>query len=356
MLVTICGIAIFSWFLAHFTTNTDFPVYYHTAKTILDPSSHNAEVYALGASTKYSIPEDLKPIAFIYSMAAAYLMAPLALLPYYIAKAFMIFLNCMAYLGAIAITLRINGTSGRFFFYPLALSFLWIPFLQDLRSGQIDGPLLLLVACAVFWAAQNRPALSGTFLGIASLFKLFPLAIAMVLGLRNWRILVACILIFSTTFLIPGSFDWFSALGNINKNYSPIYMCLTRYGKSWFYLYAMMIAGITALVSHRCKCENHAILVSLAIPAVLLIMPIIEYYHSTFIIFPYVYLCTSDNKTDKIVVVAIAASAVLISASFIFAGSSIHFGFRPYLSNMLLIIGLFVLWGSVVRGIYRLAH
>lgn len=353
VVAVIGSIALFSAFLAHFTVNSDFPVYYHAAKTVLDPTCDNNAVYIINTTNKFSIPERLQSYAFIYSIAAAYLVAPLALLSYYTAKAVLIFLNCIAYLAAITIIVRINAASGRLLFYPLILSLLWFPFLQDLRSGQINSLLLLLVSSAVFSAIRQRPYLCGTLLAIAALFKLFLIPIAMVLGLRNWRILASCLLFISVALLIPGSLDWFAAMGNIHKNYSPVYRYLISHGTVWFYAYVMIIAGIAALLSHRCKEENHPLIVSFAIPAVLLIMPIIEYYHYTLLMFSVAYLITSEYRTDVILMRSIAVSATLINLAIFFTGASVHFDSNPYLSNTLLLLGVFIMWTSLAYKLYR---
>ena len=78
------------------TYNTDFPCFYYVASTVLDPQASNEDIYryADDKENKYSIPEkkEVKD-TLLYSVPAAYLLAPLALMPYYTAKTVMIFLN-----------------------------------------------------------------------------------------------------------------------------------------------------------------------------------------------------------------------------------------------------------------------
>ncbi len=117
----------FSVFLSHYTYNTDFTAFYYAASTILDPNTPNISVYDIDTDNKYSIPKvtEIHAPAFIYSMPAAYIIAPLALMPYFKAKAAMIFINILMYLAAITIILKMGGASGRWFAYPLALLCLW---------------------------------------------------------------------------------------------------------------------------------------------------------------------------------------------------------------------------------------
>jgi hypothetical protein len=145
LLVSFC----FSVFLSHYTYNTDFGVYYYAASTILDPNTPNISVYDIDTANKYSIPEAIENAGFPYSMPAAYIMAPLALIPYFKAKAAMIFINILMYLSAIIIALKMGRASGRWFAYPLALLCLWWPFIQNMRQGQVNGILLFLIALAV---------------------------------------------------------------------------------------------------------------------------------------------------------------------------------------------------------------
>ncbi|MCJ7542718.1 MAG: DUF2029 domain-containing protein, partial [Desulfobacterales bacterium] len=149
----------FSVFLSHYTYNTDFEAYYYAASTILDPNTPNISVYDIDTVNKYSIPEAIENAGFPYSMPAAYIMAPLALIPYFKAKAVMIFINILMYLAAITIALKMGDASGRWLAYPLALLCLWWPFIQNMRQGQVNGILLFLIALAVFAATKNRPTI-----------------------------------------------------------------------------------------------------------------------------------------------------------------------------------------------------
>lgn len=352
-MVILLFLAIFSLVLSHFTFDSDFPLYYYAARTIIDPNSPNESIYLLDTFNRFSLPEHVNPPAFIYSMGAAYLLAPLAFMPYYLAKAMMILLNVVTYVGALFIIARLNGASGRSLFYPVVLSCLWLPFLQNLRAGQVNALMLVMVAIAVFWAINKKPVLCGIFIGIASLFKLFPFVIAMVLGLKNWRIVVACALFFCSTLLLPGSLAWFDALGDIYKIYTPFFPKLTNYGMNWYLIYVLIIAGTTAFIAYRCKGENNAILISFAIPAGLLIMPIIHYYHLTLLIFTYIYIITSENRTNRLLITANILSALLISLSFFFTPVSSRFVVRPYLSYTFLMIGLFLTWVSLAWKLYR---
>ena len=335
----------FSVFLAHYTRNTDFPIFYYASKTILDPNATYISVYDIDIGNKYSIPETTKIRAFIYSIPVAYIMAPLALMPYSKAKSAMIFINILMYLAAITIILRIGGASGRWFIYPLALSCLWPPFIQNMRLGQVNAILLFLVSVAVFAAIKNRPILCGIFLAIATLFKIFPLAIAMVLGIKNWRIFISCVVALGASFLIPGSLKWFHAFNNIYAgSYAPIYLWLKQFGLGWFWVYAALIAGFTAFIAYRTKDTDYPLLTSFAIPAVFLTMPIMEYYHLTLLTFSYSYIITTSKRSSRLLLTSVIISFMLISTSFFF--------FKLLFLKIVVSFGLFVFWAALAYNLY----
>lgn len=340
--VFVAGLSI--W-LARFTIGSDFPVFYNAASKIIDPTISNSAIYNVDIVNKY-MPEQLRLNAFIYSMPVAYILSPLALLPYYTAKSLMIFISIICYLFAIVIILRLNRATDRWFLYPLLLSCLWLPFIHDLRSTQVNCIIFLLVSIASLFATKERAYLCGSLLSFAALFKLFPLAIAMVLGLKNWRIFASFAFVFAASFLIPRSTGWYTAIGNIYQaDLMPLYLFTSKFSIVWFGLYVIFVSGLTALIAYRTIITDYPLLISFAIPAVFLTMPILEYYHLTLLIFSYVYLLTSKYKNDRLLIISVIISFVMISVAFFYSRASIHFIESPFLSKSLVTIGLVSLWG-----------
>jgi hypothetical protein len=348
----------FSVFLSHYTYYTDFGLYYSTAKKILDSNTPNTSIYDIDTADKYSIPEAIENAGFPYSMPAAYIMAPLALMPYFKAKAAMIFINILMYLAAIAIALRLGSASGRWFAYPLVLLCLWWPFIQNMRQGQVNGILLFLIALAILAATKDLPAICGIFLAIAALFKLFPIAIAMMLGIKNWRIFASCIFIFAISFLIPGSPKWIEAINSYPRyyiHYSFIYSWLKEFGFIWFWIYAATIASFSALVVYRAKDANYPTLTSFAIPAVFLTMPILEITHFTLLPFSYAYLLISAKKSNPLLITSIFISFIMISISFF--SQELLFVIKKELlfsintAKVIRFLGLSVLWVALTYNL-----
>ena len=282
---------------------SDFPVYYFVASTILDPHASNEDVYLYpeDRENKYAIPEkkDVRD-RFLYSVLAAYLIAPLAWLPYYTAKAVMIFVNIAAYLSAVSVILKMGNVSGRWVVWGAGISCMWLPFLSTLMGGQINGLILLLVAVAVLAATRGYSYLCGALFALAALFKLFPIAIALVLGLRNRRILIGFAVLFGASFLIPGATEWISWIINFMREEVklPAYVVLKKMHPVFVVIFPILIAGITALVTILAKGTDYPMLTSFAIPAAFLSMPRLGYYHLTVLVFSYCYLFTlKDFRT-----------------------------------------------------------
>jgi len=304
IVVLMFAVSIFvSALLSYKIYNTDFPVYYFVASTILDPHASNEDVYLYPEDTenKYAIPErkDVRD-RFLYSVLAAYLLAPLGWFPYYTAKAVMIFVNIAAYLCAVVVILRLGNVSDRWVVWGAGISCLWLPFLSTLMGGQINGLILLLIAVAVLAATRGYPYLCGALFAIASLFKLFPLAIVMVLGLRNRRILVGFAVLFGASFLIPGATEWISRIINFLKEdvKIPAYALLETMHPLLVLIIPILIAVMTALVTVLSKDTDYPMLASFAIPAAFLSMPRLGYYHLTALVFSYCYMFTlKDFRT-----------------------------------------------------------
>lgn len=314
--------------------NTDFPAYYRASKVIFDPCVDNTQIYSLDYTVnRYDIPEAW--MNYRYSMLIAYIMSPLALLDYYTAKGVIVFLNIMAYLVSVSIILRLANVSGRMFWYPLMLSVLYLPFIDDIRLAQINSAMFLLVTLSVYAAVKNRPNICGFLLGIASLIKFFPIGVAMILGLKNWRIFAACVVTFGLALLLPGTKEWFSSFMYPPYKaiwYSPIYIYLGVY---LFSVYAAIIAFTTAIIAFKHRHLDNPPLAALAIPGVFLCAPVVEPYHLVLLAFTYAFLVANIKKPWYVL------SLILVSAGSIVEGEYFYYIYG-------IIVGLFILWSGLI--------
>lgn len=288
----------FSVQFAKITGSTDFPAVYRTATMIADPNTPNTEIYTYNPdANRYDKP--YKFLEYRYSMLIAYLMAPLAYLPYNIAKGVMIYVDVLAYLGAVSLCLRLLGASGRWFVYPLALSTLWPPFICEVRYAQVNSIMFFLVAAGVYFATNKRPGLGGALIGFACLFKIFPIAVALILGIKNWRIMAGAAVVIGLALLLPGTPEWINSFFNqpfVSTLYSPI---LKLTGYTWFIVFAACIAGAAAFIAYRHREAEYITLTALAITAMLLTMPIMEYHYYTFLVLPICYLLSVISPQES---------------------------------------------------------
>ena len=335
--------ACLSFFIARQSVYSDFTILYSAAHAVLDGKS----VYDLNLAETYPVPEPLeKKNLFIYSMPSAYLLSPLAFLDYYTAKAAMIFLNIVLYIAGVAIILR-NKVSGRWFTYPLLFSLMWFPFIQGIRSGQVNAIIFFLLVIAVYYAEKEHYGAAGFFLAFASLFKLFPIGIAFALGLKHWRITAYCILFFCASLLIPGSLQWFAAIGNIYvTDFMPTYFFFKE-GNLISLLYGLAIMAYTGFIIIQYRDADTFLLVAFAIPAIFLLMPIVEYHHLTLLIFSYAVMLNNSDRKDLIIMLA---TFLLLNASLMISRQSYLFNL-PLLTKIIWLSMIFTVWFLVARKI-----
>ena len=328
----------YSVLYARFTARPDFTAFYYAASVILDPTVPNTAIYDYNKmydiSPKYGISQQAMP--YIYSVTIAYLLSPLALMPYETAKVVWSLINLLTYIVAVAIVLRLGQASSTWFICLMTLSLAWMPLIQNQFWLQSNAILFLLVALAVMMAIRSHPIFSGIILGIAVLFKLYPVGIALVFGLKNWRIFVACVAVFCVALFAPNSLEWFSVLDKIEyPKHITIYQLISRFGLFGIGIYALLVSGITGLVTYRTKSADYCLLACIAITAVLLILPVVWVHYYTLFMFCYAYLFALASALPRWLLFATIVSFALIT-------------FGAIYSPITATAGNFVLWVSLI--------
>lgn len=285
IIIAIC----FSYWHSRYASSADFPIFYNATSYFLHEHKGIANIYDIWISDEYDLPEKTNAGKFIYSPLALVLFSPLGYLEYYTAKTVLMSINIICYALSIYIILKQLKLSERWFVYPFFLSFIWMPFLIDVMMGQINSILLLLLILAVYSVENHKPVISGLLIGVAALFKFFPIGIAMTLGIKNWRVFISCFLIFVLSFtVVPGAIKWFSAIQSIQPSLaSPAYQLLVAYKPILFWAYSALIALITALLIYKTQNYDYLKIVSFSIPAIFLAAPVIESHHLTLLITSY---------------------------------------------------------------------
>lgn len=345
-----CLVWLSIWWARYFS-HTDFPAYYRAAKIIMDNNVPNMDIYRTDDLNivQYGIPENEQFVAYRYSMFATYLIAPLALFSYDTANAIMIFINIILYLAAVFLILRLCGAKGRWLFYPLLLASYWMPFIENIIWNQVNGIIIFLVALAIVLMSDNKIIRAGICLAIASLFKPFVLPITMVLCLKNWRITISyTTFLCAALFLLPGAGEWYQSFLWPPHNYfcySAVYHLL---GGLYFWVYAAAVGMITALITFYNRNQDYLAVASLAMPAALLAMPVLEVHFPTILILSFIYIITHKMST-RIYFMAI------ISYILIYIGSSttiiVALSKPTQFSGPILYLGVLLLWLLMIRVI-----
>jgi hypothetical protein len=137
---------------------SDFWTFWLASRTVL----HGGNPYPAIASLPHVADKWFAP--FVYPPVAAFLLAPLAVLPYAVATV----LYYAANIVAVAVALKLLGVSDRRCY---GLAFVAPPTLQAAGIGTISIPLLLLLAAA--WRYRDRTTRVGLLVGCAVTAKLF---------------------------------------------------------------------------------------------------------------------------------------------------------------------------------------
>lgn len=351
ILIAVIFLACISVWWARGFSHTDFPAYYRAAKIIMDDTVPDTEIYRTDDLNivQYGIPEDEAFVAYRYSMFATYLIAPLALFSYDTANAIMIFVNIVLYLAAVLLILRLCGAKDRWLFYPLLLSLYWMPFLENTVWNQVNGIIIFLIAITVILLSDNKWFAAGVCLAVASLFKPFVLPITMVLCIKNWRIAVSYLaLLCVALFLLPGAREWYHSFlwpPHSYYCYSAVYHLL---GGIYFWVYAAAVGGLTALVTFFNRVQDYLALTSLAMPAALLAMPVMEVHFPTILILSFIFIISCRPKVQVLILTALSFVLIYIGSSttiLIALSKSVDY------TGAMLYLGVLALWIAMMKMI-----
>jgi hypothetical protein len=292
----------FSYWYSRYVSYTDFPVLYNSASYYLKEKNALEDIYGIWISHTYHLPEDTNHGKFIYSPVGLVLLSPLGYFDYYNAKTILMSLNMLSYFSSIYLILKLLELPKRWFIYFFSLSVFWKPFWVDVMFGQINSILLLLITFAVYNLKNKNPLISGSLIGLAASFKLFPIGIAMTLGIRSFRVLLGCALFSILLLTLPGSIKWFSAIhDNQFIELSPAYQLLDTVNPNLGYIYSAIISLITALIIYKSRVYDPLKIVSYSIPAIFLAAPVIEYYHLTLLIISYFFLMNYAKNNNRLI-------------------------------------------------------
>lgn len=278
----------------------DFAAFYCAGRIIMDESTSIGEVYNLYSLKSLCSNKGLnvEPLDFLYSPVFAYGFSTFSFLPYELSKIVFNITNLLMYLISIILILRLCSIENRIFI--LILSLLWIPFYINQYWIQSNIMLLFLLVLGVQFATRNKVFISGLLFALTILIKLFPLAVVMVIGIKNWRILASCLITLTISFFLFDMTPWIEAVKKTqHPNYTPIYHLLNNMNSFYYLIYVAIIAGITAIIAYKIRKSDYITLASLSIPASLLVSPVVGGYYLVLLMVPIIYMFGISNKISR---------------------------------------------------------
>jgi Glycosyltransferase family 87 len=316
-IILIFSIAFSHW-ASLYTSYTDFPVFYNSAIYHSNHIGGISDIYDRWISLEYNLPEKTNPGKFIYSPAALIALSPLGHMEYFTAKTVLMSLDMLSYVLSVYLILARLKYRGWWFGCTLFLSILWPPFIADWMFGQINSILLLIIMMAICSEKRGRPMICGSLIGIAAWFKFFPIGIAMLLGIKNWRILASCAFVFIFTLLPGDALKWFSAMKTIEPtSISPALRIFEISNQYYFFIYSALIALATAAITLKIRSLDSLKIAAYAIPAIFLAAPAFEFYHLTLLIVSYLFfLKIAKDKLGLVFLCALILVPLMLCAGF----------------------------------------
>lgn len=294
------------------TQGGDFDVFYYASSIINDPEVPDTAVYDKQIKTTLYPRYNLAPgNDFIYSMVIAYLLAPLSWLPYPVAKFVFGLTSLLAYIAGGLLLARYYRASPPAAISFLTLALLFGPFITNQSASQTNSILFALIAAAIV-VADKRPSRAGALIGLAALFKIYPLGLAFLLGIKNLRIAAGALIVFAASFLVPGAPLWLKMVSaSFNHHYTWQYL---NFGGIGFAVYVWIMLGISYIIIRR-SVDNYGTLTAFGLTVLLLVMPQVEWHHLVLLIPTAAFILLSP--VPRLYLIAGCAAMFLI-------------GFRPF--------------------------
>ena len=277
---------------------------------MIDPQFTVDDIYQTTMQGLDILPERYLPgNYFMYSPIIAALLSPLGYLPYFGAKSILLFLNIIGYFSAIALILKQIGRCTWRYFIPAVL-FTWMPFIINFCGAQVNAFIFFLIAYAIHLANRKKYATAGSMLGLAAMFKIFPLGIASILGFHNRNITIVCVMLFIISLVSPGTWQWFEAMPTVSAGHTPIYQFAQKHGIEWQLFFSFLIVTVSVFCLFKAKTNDLLILSAYSIPAVFVAMPIVQYHHLiiltvTYIVFFYANKIFKNSFKKLVIVITI---------------------------------------------------
>jgi hypothetical protein len=176
---------------------SDFLQYFSAGRMVLD--GHPADMYRWGPmlhmehrlAFPYALPVHTFQPWLIYPPFTALIFAPLAALPFDVARLLWFLLSAVALSFALYLISRIASLSPRADLILRVATFISLPLVQTLREGQVTVFLLLALLAAYILTLQGRAIPAGLCLAVFTVKPQYAIPIVLVLAIRRYYAVLA---------------------------------------------------------------------------------------------------------------------------------------------------------------------
>lgn len=341
--VTVLSPAIHRYAL--WTHHTDFPILYSVGRLYDTGDSRIANVYAVTLPLRPA-QEQTWDGHFIYSRAVLPVFGILSRLEYFVAKSIILCASIFSFVTSIVLLISGRRASGRSSLVLLAGCLTWPPFFVDLALAQINSVLLLGTLCGVLLLARGAGTLGSSLIALASLFKLFPLGVSLLIGVIRPPVAATSIAVFASLLLMSGSAAWIPAITNITPAARSLLFTTLSMPEQSHLAFLILSAAIIAVSIGVTLWKRPTPLevAAIAIPATFLASPVAEYYHLVFLVVPFVSVChTAFHSSSRVLLVMVVASALCVWVDFVGI-----FILREWTQERLSVLSLLLAWLAAI--------
>jgi len=273
----------------------DFACLYYGSHVALDTTLSNNIMYEEARIAElYPRYMERSPFVYNYSVLAAYVLAPLMLLPFPLARLAWGVINLLAYLTAVWWWLARTKNSSDLLWVGLLIALIWTPLIHNQDWLQSNPLVLLIVAAGIVLAHDRHPWAAGLLFGLGASIKLLPLVVAGVLIFKNWRTIFAACSVVGLALVLPGGWAWVEQLLTYeHQNINPLRIAL---GSGPFAGVVVVVVLTTAFFAYRCRSKPVLALAAVALPAGLIVSPVVAGYYLVLLIPAFLFVLAVRDR------------------------------------------------------------
>lgn len=334
------------YFLWQGNSFTDFKVYWDALKAALI----GGDIYSFNKGY-------LNPIPFNYPPTSLLFLTFLLIFPKALSSLMLLLISLTCLLATIYLMVKILFKKADRLIAFLSFAILFIQFFPvkfTLTLGQINLIILFLITSAYYFIQKKKDILSGIFLGIATLIKIFPgFLVLFLIKEKKWKSVISFIVILTSglilTLLIfkPAlTFNYFGNGGNLflkggEVSYfdQSLNSFLLRFNFSSIWRFSLRMIFILFSLRFFLRVKDKALSFFALIFSFLIFFPSFAWFHHYVILIPLLMIlwCKSKDIFSKVILILIY---FLVAFHFrypeIFPNNNLWLSSHPFFGALLL--------------------